>query len=355
MLSRLWYLILALAVGGALAGAFLNKSAASREAEFQLEEQLRRDHVEAELWQRLDARLRLDALASIAVDSEVRQTLRSSSGRAGTPGTSTRKRLSQKLDSLNAKLEEGKGDLVFAIDAEGEVVATLDKNDMGSAQLDKMPLVRDALRGFMRDDVWVYNGEVYRMAARPVFDGGRYVGAVVHGMAIGDGLAKRLAAKLPNATVVFFYRDRPDRVSCRRSESAKQRRAEKWARVGAGQDGKAARVRWKWASELERSQRGSEAKPRTRESATSSAAGEVPSGLAGSSQTPSKKTSLRSPGCWSSVCRCCCSCWAWHFFTWSMIREWRSCGKRARASPKPSSTAFRPVSSGVTIGRSRRT
>jgi hypothetical protein len=208
MLSRLWYLILALAVGGALAGAFLNKSAASREAEFQLEEQLRRDHVEAELWQRLDARLRLDALASIAVNSEVRQTLRSSSGHAGTPGLSTRKRLSQTLDSLNAKLEEGKGDLVFAIDTEGEVVATLDKNDVDSVQLDKMPLVRDALRGFMRDDVWVYNGEVYRMAARPVFDGGRYVGAVVHGMAIGDGLAKRLAAKLPNATVIFFFRDR---------------------------------------------------------------------------------------------------------------------------------------------------
>jgi hypothetical protein len=208
MLSRLWYLILALAVGGALAGAFLNKSAASREAEFQLEEQLRRDHVEAELWQRLDARLRLDALASIVVDSEVRQTLRSSSGRAGTPGTSARKRLSQKLDALNAKLEEGKGELVFAIDAEGEVVATLDKSDMDSVRLDKMPLVRDALRGFMRDDVWVYNGEVYRMAARPVFDGGRYVGAVVHGMLIGDGLAKRLSAKLPNATIVFFYRDR---------------------------------------------------------------------------------------------------------------------------------------------------
>ncbi|MGB5283494.1 MAG: hypothetical protein WCB63_19355, partial [Polyangiales bacterium] len=112
MLSRLWYLVLALAVGGALAGAFLNKSAASREAEYQLEEQLRRDHVEAELWQRLDARLRLDALASVAVDSEVRQTLRSSSGHLGTPGTSTRKRLSQKLASLNTKLEEGEGDLV---------------------------------------------------------------------------------------------------------------------------------------------------------------------------------------------------------------------------------------------------
>ena len=135
MLSRLWYLVLALAVGGALAGAFLNKSAARREADFQLEEQLRRDRVEAELWQRLDARLRLDALASLAVEPEVRQVLRSSSGRAGTTGSSSRRRLSQKLNALNAKLEEGKGDMVFAVDTEGEVVATLDKNAEGPERL----------------------------------------------------------------------------------------------------------------------------------------------------------------------------------------------------------------------------
>ena len=208
MLSRLWYLVLALAVGGALAGAFLNKSAASREAEFQLEEQLRRDRIEAELWMRLDARLRLDALASIAVEPEVRQTLRSSSGRSGTTSAGARRHLSQKLNELNAKLEEGKGDLLFAVDTEGEVVATLDKSGDGPERLDKMPLVRDALRGFMRDDVWVYNDEVYRMAARPVFDGGRYVGAIIHGMVVGDDLASRLGAKLPNASVVFFFRDR---------------------------------------------------------------------------------------------------------------------------------------------------
>ena len=208
MLSRLWYLVLALALGGALAGAFLNKSAAGREVDFQLEEQLRRDRIEAELWMRLDARLRLDALASIAVEPEVRQTLRSSSGHIGVPKAPVRRRLSQKLNVLNAKLEEGKGDMVFAVDAEGEVVATLDKNAMGSERLDKMPLVRDALRGFMRDDVWVYNGKVFRMAARPVFDGGRYVGAVVHGMTVGDDLARRLGSKLPNASVVFFFRDR---------------------------------------------------------------------------------------------------------------------------------------------------
>ena len=207
MLSRLWYLVLAVALGFALAGAFLNKSTASREAEFQLDEQLRRDRVEAELWLRLDARLRLDALAALAVEPEVRQTLRNSSNKRGTPAPSVRRRLSNKLNVLNAKLEEGKGDMVFAVDAEGEVVATLDKNDMSDQRLDKMPLVRDALRGFMRDDVWVYNGGVYRMAARPVFDGGRYVGAIVHGMAVGDDLARRLGEKLPNATVVFFFGD----------------------------------------------------------------------------------------------------------------------------------------------------
>jgi hypothetical protein len=198
-------LVLTLAVGGALAGAFLNKSAASREADFQLEEQLRRDRVEAELWMRLDARLRLDALASMAVEPEVRQTLRSSSGHAGTPKSGVRRRLSIKLNALNTKLEEGRGDLVFAVDNEGEVVATLEKETSGTEQLGKMPLVRDALRGFMRDDVWVYNGEVYRMAARPVFDGGRYVGAIVHGIKVSDELARRLGAKLPDASIVFFY------------------------------------------------------------------------------------------------------------------------------------------------------
>jgi len=207
MLSRLWFLVLAVALGVALAGAFLNKSAASREAEFNLGEQLRRDRVEAELWLRLDARLRLDALAALAVEPEVRQTLRGSSNKRGTPSHNIRRRLSNKLNALNAKLEEGKGDMVFAVDAEGDVVATLDRNDMSDQSLAKMPLVQDALRGFMRDDVWVYNGGVFRMAARPVFDGGRYVGAIVHGMALGDDLARRLGDKLPKATVVFYFGD----------------------------------------------------------------------------------------------------------------------------------------------------
>ena len=207
MLSRLWYAVLAIALGIALAGAFLNKSAARRETEFQLQEQLRRDRIEAELLLRLDARLRLDALAPIAVNSQVRQTLRSASGRSGAGDSNARRRLSRKLVELNSKLKEGKGQLLFAVDNDGEVVAGLDKESLKSHRLGQMPLVADALRGNLRDDVWLYNGVVYRMAARPVFNGGRYVGAIVHGMAVDDQLAQRLGDKLPGATVAFFLRD----------------------------------------------------------------------------------------------------------------------------------------------------
>ena len=207
MLSRLWYAIFAVALGIALAAAFLNKSAASREADYELNEQLRRDRVETELWLRLDARLRLDALAPFTTDSTVRQTLRSSSVRSKGAPSSARRRLSQTLNELNDQLGEGKADLLFAVDNDGQVVADLDKSRMSEHELGQMPLVADALSGYLRDDVWIYNDEIYRMVARPVFDGARYVGAIVHGIKIDDNLAQRLGQKLPNSTIAFHFRN----------------------------------------------------------------------------------------------------------------------------------------------------
>jgi hypothetical protein len=224
MLSRLWYAIFAVALGVALTAALLNKSAASREANYQLGEQLRRDRVETELWLRLDARLRLDALAPFTTNSVVRQTLRSSSRRSKGAPESARRRLSQELHELNDQLEEGKADLLFAIDNDGQVVADLDKTDLSQHDLGQMPLVADALSGYLRDDVWIYNGEIYRMVARPVFDGARYVGAIVHGIKIDDSLAQRLGKKLPNSTIAFFFRD--DLIAMHRGASEAPTRSE---------------------------------------------------------------------------------------------------------------------------------
>jgi hypothetical protein len=69
------------------------------------------------------------------------------------------------------------------------------------------PLVERALAGYVRDDVWLYDGAVYRMAARPVIDSGRYVGAIVHGKKLDAGLAELLSKRLNGASVAFFARD----------------------------------------------------------------------------------------------------------------------------------------------------
>src|SRR5690606_9957984 len=72
------------------------------------------------------------------------------------------------------------------------------------AGLGQFPLVQRALSGMLTDDVWVYNDEVYRMAARPVVEGGQFVGAVIHGKRFDDDLARLLSTRLEGASVAFF-------------------------------------------------------------------------------------------------------------------------------------------------------
>ena len=60
-----------------------------------------------------------------------------------------------------------------------------------------------ALRGYLGDDVWVYDGEVYRVAARPVVDRGVYVGALIHGQKLDAVLAQRLSERLAGPTLAL--------------------------------------------------------------------------------------------------------------------------------------------------------
>jgi Double sensory domain of two-component sensor kinase len=101
------------------------------------------------------------------------------------------------------KLVEGtkvadKIELAVALDAWGRVIARVgvDENDWGD-DLSGWFLVRDALRGYMRDDLWLIGDKLYRVAAAPILTraetGDRaYVGAVIIGQAVDDGLTKTL-------------------------------------------------------------------------------------------------------------------------------------------------------------------
>jgi hypothetical protein len=101
-----------------------------------------------------------------------------------------------------------RADLLIAVDEKGLIVAQEGRRAAREgAGLGKVPLVERALHGFLGDDVWIYDGEVYRVAARPVVDRGVYVGALVHGQKLDSVLAQRLSERLGGATVAFFYRD----------------------------------------------------------------------------------------------------------------------------------------------------
>jgi len=211
LLSRFWYFALATAVFAAMTAALLTQAAFNRQYDSDINDQLRRDRFEIELMLKMDARSRIDAIAPIAANGDIRSALRTASGRengAAMPADVSQ-RLGQRLRDLNRQLEGVAGEIVFAVDKNGDIVAQVGGTNVPSgASLGAFPLVDRALSGYVRDDVWVYNGQAYRMAARPVIDSGQYVGAIVHGKGLDDELARRLSDRLDGATVAFFMRDR---------------------------------------------------------------------------------------------------------------------------------------------------
>jgi hypothetical protein len=205
LLSRVWFLVLAVAAILGLSTALLARGVINREALVHTDEQLRRDRLGTEMLLKLDARARLDAMAPIAADSAVREAMRSKK----VDGQDAGKALKERLRTMNQRLEELRADLLIAVDAEGTILAQEGRRPARSgASLGKVPLVERALSGFLGDDVWVYDGQVYRVAARPVIDRGVYNGAIIHAQKLDAVLAQRLSDRLGGPSLGFFFRDK---------------------------------------------------------------------------------------------------------------------------------------------------
>lgn len=208
ILSRFWYFVLTVTAVFAFATALLASSLVNEQWHRATVNELVRDRFEVEAMLKLDARSRLDAIAPIAANSDVRSALRRASGRSRGESLSEEVTapLERKLVELNRQLAGMQGDLLFAVDRGGWIVASVAPGSFpAGAGLGAFPLVRRALEGFARDDVWVYNEGVYRMAARPVIDGGQYVGALIHGKRFDDQLAALLSQRLDGASIGFFH------------------------------------------------------------------------------------------------------------------------------------------------------
>jgi hypothetical protein len=210
ILTRVWYLFLVIAAVAGLALAMVAVRVIDERSEEAIGDGLRRDRFELEAILKLDARSRIDAIAPLAADGAVRTALREATGRrAEAPiDAAVRTRLTNRLTELNRQLEGMSGDLLIAVDANGIIVAQIGGGrPPEGAGLGAFPLVRRALDGYVRDDVWILDTELFRMAARPVIDG-QYVGAIIHGKRIDSGFAQLLSTRLVGASVGFFFRDR---------------------------------------------------------------------------------------------------------------------------------------------------
>src|SRR5690606_7375392 len=127
ILSRVWYLLLAITAVIGLAFAMVSVRLIDERSEEAVRDALRRDRFELEMILRLDARARIDAIAPLAAHGDVRSALREATGRregAAIDGA-TVQRLTTRFGELNRQLDELAGELVIATDARGIVVAQL--------------------------------------------------------------------------------------------------------------------------------------------------------------------------------------------------------------------------------------
>jgi hypothetical protein len=202
MLSRIWTLLLAFAVATTLAGVFLVTSELNRRAEHQTKELLVRDWREVEQALSVEAHRRVGAIAGLAVNSDVRAALAAATKDRPVDHAA----LDHALRTLNSQLQEGAADRLIAVRADGRIVADIGGKGVPPARagMGAFPVVRDALRGYLADDVIVYDGAVLRIAARPVVDEGQYVGAIVHGKRLDAHLAAQLQKLVPGTTVALY-------------------------------------------------------------------------------------------------------------------------------------------------------
>jgi len=220
LLSRFWYIILAVAAAAAAAAALLAQSVINGRSDEALAESLGRDRTMVQAVLRLEARSRLDRIAFITVDAKLggvlkqalgitdEKKLRALSAEAKTAmrGNIVRIVESAGSEASTIQKQELEPNIAFAVDGSGRIIGQigpLEANPPG-ASLATFPLVRRALQGYVRDDVWVYDRRVYRMAARPVMSGTEYAGAILHGYRLDTGLPETLAKYLGGATVAFF-------------------------------------------------------------------------------------------------------------------------------------------------------
>jgi hypothetical protein len=207
ILSRFWYVVLALALGGSLFVLWTGAAVYNRAGQRAVNEALSADSSAVGWFLRDDASSRASALIPVALNADVRGGL----AKATSEDKPSRENAEKTLTALRKLAKEVDPELAFdvlwAVDANGRVIATV--GDVVAAgedwELGGYSLVADALHGWIRDDAWVWKGRVLRVVARPVEQevNAEPVGAVVGGKLVDDRFATAVS-KRTGAAIGFY-------------------------------------------------------------------------------------------------------------------------------------------------------
>ncbi len=171
LLSRFWYAILAVVAGFAVYSLMLAVGQYNRVSIKGSDEALAGDSNVVRWDIQIDSRRRIDALATLTLDKSIQDSLSAALDKDKIPQKSrddARKALANLQEKIPA---QWRPDATFVVDRDGRVVAELgypaaDKFD--DFELGGYSSVNDAIHGWLRDDTWVWGGQIYQVAARPV-------------------------------------------------------------------------------------------------------------------------------------------------------------------------------------------
>jgi hypothetical protein len=205
LLSRFWYVVTAIALGAAVFVLFIAVQLYNRSGQRAMGEALTADSSAVAWFLKDDVRNRSSALIPIALNPDIRAGLVKASAE-DKPGREVRSKTAAALKKLADEVaEELKFDALWAVDAQGRVIANAGFEHTESWELGGYPVVADALHGWIRDDAWVWKGRIYRVVARPVEQevNSEPVGAIVGAKIVDDAFA-RVVSKRTGAAVGFY-------------------------------------------------------------------------------------------------------------------------------------------------------
>ena len=202
--SKIWFFLVAIAATVCLTVALVIPRPAERRSFSDENRRIRDACSVANILLTENARLRIGLALDFSVAKGVDAILAKSSRSKVITSEQNRTARDAAHGLINGVEGSIQPDFVIVLDNRGRVVARatgasgvagVDTAEFGDS-LVGYSLVNESLAGFMRDDLWVIEGALYRMAAAPIVSNGYYVGVVLLGHDIDGTFAETIARQL---------------------------------------------------------------------------------------------------------------------------------------------------------------